>query len=61
MRTKEWAGCAGGQMTAPNMEEMNKFTVEEVIKESLKKIPLKNGSLLFTLFGDHAHLRINPS
>eukprot|EP00973_Karenia_brevis_P075383 10472280-Karenia_brevis.AAC.1 len=29
MRTKEWAGCAGGEMTAPSMDEMNQFIVEE--------------------------------
>jgi len=48
-------------MTAPSMEEMNKLIVEEVIKETLKEITLKNGKPALTLFGDHTHLHINPS
>ena len=48
-------------MTAPSMEEMNKLIVEEVIKETLKEIKLKNGDAALTLFGDHTHLHINPS
>jgi len=35
--------------------------VEEVIKETLKEITLKNGKPALTLFGDHTHLHINPS
>merc|ERR1712226_464197 len=43
------------------MEEMNKLIVEEVIKETLKEITLKNGQPALTLFGEHTHLHINPS
>merc|ERR1712100_55667 len=60
-RTKECAGYSGPEMTAPSMEEMNKLIVEEVIKETLKEITLKNGQPALTLFGDHTHLHINPS
>merc|ERR1712054_358177 len=51
----------GPEMTAPSMEEMNKLIVEEVIKETLKEITLKNGQPAISLFGDHTHLHINPS
>merc|ERR1712216_761770 len=61
VRTKECAGYTGPEMTAPSMEEMNKSIVEEVIKETLKEITLKNGKAALTLFGDHTHLHINPS
>merc|ERR1711943_100676 len=61
VRSKECAGYAGEEMTAPSMEEMNKLIVEEVIKETLKEITLKNGKPALTLFGDHTHLHINPS
>merc|ERR1711918_71318 len=61
VRTKECAGYTGPEMTAPSMEEMNKLIVEEVIKETLKEITLKNGKPALTLFGDHTHLHINPS
>merc|ERR1712238_64368 len=61
VRTKECAGYTGPEMTAPSMEEMNKLIVEEVIKETLKEITLKNGQAALTLFGDHTHLHINPS
>merc|ERR1711861_56335 len=61
VRTKECAGYTGPEMTAPTMEEMNKLIVEEVIKETLKEITLKNGQPALTLFGDHTHLHINPS
>merc|ERR1711972_95431 len=47
--------------TAPNMEEMNKLIVEEVVKETLKEILLKNGKPALSLYGDHTHLHINPS
>merc|ERR1712219_74438 len=40
---------------------MNKLIEEEVIKETLKEIKLKNGETALTLFGDHTHLHINPS
>jgi len=60
-RTKECAGYTGPEMTAPSMEDMNKAIVEEVIKETLKEITLKNGSPALSLFGDHTHLHINPS
>merc|ERR1712072_311436 len=61
VRSKECAGYAGPEMTAPSMEEMNKLIVEEVVKETLKEITLKNGQPALTLFGDHTHLHINPS
>merc|ERR1712217_5303 len=60
-RTKECAGYSGPEMTAPSMEDMNKLIVEEVIKETLKEITLKNGKPALTLFGDHTHLHINSS
>merc|ERR1712157_407347 len=61
VRTKECSGYSGPEMTAPSMEDMNKAIVEEVIKETLKEITLKNGKPAITLFGDHTHLHINPS
>jgi len=61
VRSKECAGYTGLEMTAPSMEEMNRLIVEEVIKETLKEITLKNGQPALTLFGDHTHLHINPS
>jgi len=60
-RSKECEGYTGPEMTAPSMEDMNKAIVEEVIKETLKEITLKNGQAAITLFGDHTHLHINPS
>merc|ERR1711907_631715 len=60
-RTKECAGHGGPEMTAPSMEDMNKAIVEDVIKETLKEITLKNGKPALTLFGDHTHLHINPT
>merc|ERR1711972_1248991 len=42
-RSKECAGYSGPEMTAPSMEEMNELIVEEVVKETLKEITLKNG------------------
>jgi len=61
VRTKECAGYSGPEMTAPNMEEMNKLIIEEVVKETLKEITLKNGQSALSLYGDHTHLHINPS
>jgi len=61
VRSKECAGYTGPEMTAPSMEEMNKLIVEDVVKETLKEITLKNGEAALTLFGDHTHLHINPS
>merc|ERR1712176_150947 len=61
VRSKECAGYTGPEMTAPSMEEMNKLIVDEVVKETLKEITLKNGEPALTLFGDHTHLHINPS
>merc|ERR1711998_379294 len=61
VRSKECAGYKGPEMTAPSMEDMNKSIVEDVIKETLKEITLKNGKPALTLFGDHTHLHINPS
>merc|ERR1712227_656751 len=49
-RTKECAGYSGPEMTAPSMEEMNKLIVEEVIKETLKEITLKNGKAALTFW-----------
>merc|ERR1711881_123093 len=43
VRSKECAGYTGPEMTAPSMEDMNKAIVEDVIKETLKEITLKNG------------------
>merc|ERR1712115_494156 len=43
VRSKECAGYSGPEMTAPSMEEMNNLIVEEVVKETLKEITLKNG------------------
>merc|ERR1739848_759392 len=60
-RCKEVAGYTGPDATAPSMEEMNKLIIEEVIKETLKEITLKNGHPALTLYGDHTHLHINPS
>merc|ERR1712039_121279 len=60
-RRKEVAGYTGPDATAPNMEEMNKLIVEEVVKKTLQEIILKNGKPALTLFGDHTHLYINPS
>merc|ERR1711988_1288153 len=51
----------GPDETAPSMEKMNKLIVEEVIKETLEEIKLKNGQPALSLFGDHTHLHINPS
>merc|ERR1711966_393045 len=61
VRTKECAGYTGPEMTAPSMEDMNKLILEEVVKETLKEITLKNGNTALTLFGDFTHLHINPS
>merc|ERR1712070_1242657 len=61
VRTKECAGYKGEEMTAPSMEDMNKSSVENVVKRTLKSIKLKNGETALTLFGDHTHLYINPS
>merc|ERR1712134_42901 len=61
VRTKECAGYTGPEMTSPSMEQMNTLIVEEVIKETLKEITLKNGNKALTLYGDHTHLHINPS
>jgi len=61
VRTKECAGYSGPEMTAPSMEDMNKAIVEDVVKETLKEIMLKNGKPAITLFGDHTHMHINPS
>merc|ERR1712084_210812 len=53
VRSKECAGYTGEEMTAPSMEDMNKLIVEEVIKETLKEIKLKNGKAALSLYGDH--------
>merc|ERR1711903_404251 len=61
VRSKECEGYTGPEMTAPDMNEMNRLIVEEVVKETLKEIILKNGNNALTLYGDHTHLHINPS
>jgi len=61
VRSKECAGYTGPEMTAPSMEDMNKAIVEDVVKETLRSITLKNGKTALTLFGDHTHMHINPS
>merc|ERR1711970_1081813 len=61
LRSKECEGYKGPEMTAPSMEDMNKAIVEDVVKETLKEITLKNGEPALTLFGDHTHLHINPT
>merc|ERR1711920_538791 len=60
-RRKEVAGYTGPDATAPNMEEMNKLIVEEVVKKTLSEITLKNGKPALSLYGDFTHLHINPS
>merc|ERR1712149_59848 len=60
-RSEEVAGYKGPEAVAPSMEDMNKLIVEEVIKETLKEITLKNGKPAVSLYGDHTHLHINPS
>merc|ERR1712091_773606 len=60
VRSKECAGYTGPEMTAPSMEEMNKLIVEEVIKETLKEIKLKNGKPALSLYGKHTHKHLNP-
>merc|ERR1711977_228546 len=61
VRTKECAGYTGPEMTAPSMADMNKAIVEDVIKETLKEIKLKNGKPAVSLYSDKTHLHINPS
>merc|ERR1712070_1200485 len=61
LRSKECEGYTGPEMTAPDMKEMNRLIVEEVVKETLKETILKNGKNALTLYGDHTHLHINPS
>jgi len=61
VRSKECEGYTGPEMTAPDMKEMNRLIVEEVVKETLKETILKNGNNALTLYGDHTHLHINPS
>lgn len=61
VRSKECAGYTGPEMTAPNMDEMNKLIVDEVVKTTLSEIKLKNGNSAISLYGDFTHLHINPS
>merc|ERR1712188_43747 len=61
IRSKECVGHGGPEMTAPNMEEMNKLIVEKVVKTTLSEIKLKNGNPAISLYGDFTHLHINPS
>merc|ERR1712078_65223 len=60
-RTEECSGYSGKEMLAPSMEEMNRLTIEKVVKKTLSDIVLKNGKPALTLFGEHTHLHINPS
>merc|ERR1712087_288196 len=60
-RCKEIEGYTGPEATAPSMAEMNKQIEEHVIRATLSEIILKNGQPALTLFGDWAHLHINPS
>jgi len=60
-RSKEVVGYTGSEETAPSMEEMNRLIVEDVVKQTLSEIILKNGQPALTLYGDHTHLHINPS
>ena len=50
VRSKECEGYTGPEMTAPDMKEMNRLIVEEVVKETLKETILKNGKNALTLF-----------
>merc|ERR1711865_1038656 len=52
VRSKECAGYLGPEMVAPSMEAMNKAIVEDVIKETLKSITLKNGKTALTLYSN---------
>merc|ERR1712188_310222 len=61
IRSKECVGHGGPEMTAPNMEEMNKLIVEKVVKTTLSEIKLKNGNPAISLYGDFTHLHINPT
>ena len=49
VRTKKCAGYIGTELTAPSIEKLNKVIVEEVSKETLKDITLKNGKPALTL------------
>merc|ERR1711861_126477 len=60
-RSKECEGYKGAEMTAPSMDDMNKAIEKDVIRKCLEEIKLKNGKPALTLYGDHTHLRINPS
>merc|ERR1711869_133352 len=60
-RSEECAGYDGKEMIAPSMEEMNKLIVEHVVKKTLEETILKSGKNALTLYGNHTHLRINPS
>merc|ERR1712080_7729 len=61
VRSRECAGYAGEEMTAPSMVNMNKLIEERVIRKTLEEIVLKNGETALTLYGEHTHLYINPS
>merc|ERR1712100_437955 len=50
VRSKECAGYTGPEMTAPDMKEMNRLIVEEVVKETLKETILKNGQNALTVW-----------
>merc|ERR1712178_156406 len=49
VRTKECAGYSGPEMTAPDMQDMNKALEEHVIRATLSEIILKNGQPAITL------------
>jgi hypothetical protein len=44
-RCKEVAGYTGPDATAPSMEEMNKLSVQEVVKKTLQEIKVRNLTL----------------
>jgi len=60
-RSAEVAGYTGPDETAPTMEKMNELIVEEVVKQTLSEVVLKNGKPAISLYGDFTHLYINPS
>lgn len=60
-RTMECAGYTGPEMTAPSVEEMNRFIVQHVLSTTLGEIKLENGTPGIALLCDSTNLHINPS
>merc|ERR1711881_221619 len=57
VRTKECAGYAGEEMTAPSFDDMNVALEEKVIRATLSEIKLKNGEPALSLYSkDTTHL-----